>query len=462
MSAPRLKRRDGVAVDTALIDAFRSDFRGQLILPTDGGYEVARRIWNASINKHPGLIARCSGTADVIEAVKFARSNDLLVAVRSGGHNVAGRALCDDGIVIDLSQMKGIFVDRSPQTVRVQPGATLGDVDRETHLYGLAVPAGVISRTGIAGLTLGGGVGWLVRKYGLTCDNLLACEVVTADGDLMTANEETNADLFWGLRGGGGNFGVVTSFLYRAYPVSVVLGGLIVFPREQAGTVLRQHRGFMASAPEELTAYAGLITTPDGAPAVGIIACYCGDTAEGERVLKPVRSFGTSLLDAIQPMPFPAMQCLLDPVFPFGTYNYWKSSFLRELSDDAIDLIVDHANRAQSPMSSIVIEFYGGAAGRPGHPDNAFAQRQAEFNVGIMAQWTDPADTERNVSWTRATTDALKPYASGGYLLNFIDEESVDTVRAAFGGSYQRLSALKAKFDPTNFFRLNQNVIPAQ
>ncbi|HTW26775.1 MAG TPA: FAD-binding oxidoreductase [Acetobacteraceae bacterium] len=461
MSPPRLRQRGGSTIDAPAIAAFRDRFRGQLIGPDDAAYEAARRIWNAQIDKHPGLIARCSGTADIIEAVTFARARDLLVAVRGGGHNVAGRALCDDGLVIDLSAMKGVFVDQRQRIVLVQAGATLGDVDRETHLYGLAVPAGVVSRTGIAGLTLGGGVGWLVRKYGPTCDNLLSCEVVTAQGERVTADAETNPELFWGLRGGGGNFGIVASFRYRAHPVATVLGGLIAFPREQAGAVLRHYRAFMDTAPDELGAYAALVTTPDGQPATAIIACWCGDLAEGERVLRPVRGFATPLLDAIQPMPFPAMQSLLDPAFPEGTRNYWKSSFLRELSDQAIDTIVDHGNRALSPLSAIVIEFYGGAAGRPGHPDTAFAQRQAAFNVGVMAQWTDPAENERNIAWTRAAIEALSPYRREGYLLNFLDEEGSDAVREAFGANYTRLAALKAKYDPDNFFRLNQNVPPA-
>jgi hypothetical protein len=463
MTKPRLKQRNGALLDDASVEAFKHDLRGQVILPADAGYDAARRIWNASIDKRPGLVARCSGVADVIHAVKFARANDLLVAIRSGGHNVGGRALCDDGIVIDLSGMKGVFVDPRRRTALVQAGATLGDVDRETHVHGLAVPAGVVSRTGIAGLTLGGGVGWLVRKYGLTCDNLLSCEVVTAEGSIVTANDETNADLFWGLRGGGGNFGIVTSFLYRAHPVSTVLGGLVAHSRDQAGAVLRHYRDFMASAPEELTAYAGLVSTPDGKPAVAVIVCYCGDLAEGERVLKPLRAFGSPLLDAVQPMPFPAMQMLLDGAFPDGTHNYWKSTFVKKLSDTAIDLIVEHANRAQSPLSAVVLEFYGGAAGRIENAATAFAQRQAEYDIGIMAQWTDAAESERHIAWARELSDALKPYSSGGYLLNFLsEEESPDTIRAAFGSNHARLVELKNKYDPTNFFRLNQNIIPAR
>ena len=320
---------------------------------------------------------------------------------------------------------------------------------------------GVVSRTGVTGLTLGGGVGWLVRKYGLSCDNLLSCEVVTAGGEVVTANSEINPDLFWALRGGGGNFGIVTSLQFRAHPVSMVLGGLILHSRDQAGAVIRNYRSVMASAPEELTVYAGLLSTPDGMPVVGMIACYCGDLAEGERVLKPLRSFGSPLVDAIQPMPFPAMQRLIDGAFPDGNQNYWKSAFLKELSDEAIDLMIGHANRAHSPLTTVVIEFYGGAPGRVGHADTAFAQRQSEYNVGILSQWTNAAESERHVLWARELSDALQPHSSGGYLLNFGSEESQDAIKTAFGSNHRRLAELKAKFDPNNFFSLTQNVLPA-
>ena len=462
MATPTLKDRKGVLIAKEAVDGFAALIAGKMIRPGDPDYDGARRIWNANVRKYPGLIVRCAGTADVVHAVKFAKANNLLVAVRGGGHNVAGRALCDDGVVIDLSAMKAIYVDPAKRTARVQGGATLGDVDRETHAFGLAVPAGVISRTGIAGLTLGGGVGWLVRKYGLTCDNLLSCEVVTAEGEVVTASADENADLFWALRGGGGNFGVVTSFLFQAHPVSTVVGGLIVHPRERARDVIRHYRDFMASAPEELTAYAGLLTSPDGQPVVGVIACYCGDLAEGERALKPLQTFGPPVMDAVQPMPFPSMQRLLDDAFPDGTQNYWKSTFLSALNDEAIDVIVAHANKMQSPLSAVVIEYYAGAAGRTGTAETAFVQRQAEYDIGFMAQWTDATENDKHMAWARNMAEAMKPHSSGAYLLNFLSEEDTDTIQAAFGANYSRLAQAKKKYDPTNFFSVNQNIEPAR
>jgi FAD/FMN-containing dehydrogenase len=456
-----LKDRNGVPMAREIIEVFSGTIAGKAIGPEDPGYNDARCIWNASVEKFPGLIVRCAGTADVVNTVKFARANNLLVAIRGGGHNVAGRALCDDGIVIDLSGMRAVFVDPSRRTARVQGGATLGDVDRETHLFGLAVPAGVVSKTGIAGLTLGGGVGWLVRKHGLTCDNVLSFEVVAADGALLTASADENADLFWALRGGGGNFGVVTSFLFQAHPVSTVLGGLIVHAREQATEVIRHYRDFMRSAPEELTAYVGLITTPDGHPAVAVIPCYCGNLADGVRVIQPLRDFGSPLMDTVQSMPFPAMQKILDVAFPDGTRNYWKSTFVKELSEEAIELIVAHANKMRSPLSAVIIEYYGGAAGRIGESQTAFAQRQAEYDIGFMAQWRDAAESEAHIAWARNMSDALRPYSSGRYLLNFVDDESPGTIQAAFGTNYSRLAQVKAIFDPANFFSINQNIKPA-
>jgi FAD/FMN-containing dehydrogenase len=456
-----LVNRAGHPVSTEAIAALASDFAGRLIGPNDADYDQGRRIWNAMIERYPGLIARCCGVADVIRAIKFGGEHDLLVAVRGGGHNVAGRALCDGGLVIDLSDMRSVFVDPIASVVRVQGGATLGDVDRETHLHGLAVPLGVVSKTGIAGLTLGGGVGWLVRRYGPTCDNVVAFELVSASGELMTVSATENPELFWALRGGGGNFGVVTSFTYRAYPVSTVTGGLLVYPREMAVAVLRNYRDYVATAPDTVTAYAAMLTTPDGMPAVAIVACHSGDLDEAQRDLAPIRSFGTPILDTIQPMLFPVMQKLLDGAFPDGTRNYWKSAFVTELSDKAIEVLVAQANATRSPLSSIVIEYYCGAAGRNGESSSAFGHRSAEFDVGLMPQWTDPAEDQMHMDWAKSASEALLPFANGGYYANFLADEKPDVVRAAFGQNYDRLARIKSTYDPKNFFSQNLNIRPA-
>jgi FAD/FMN-containing dehydrogenase len=461
MEMKALVSRAGHPVAKEAIAAFASDLAGRVIGPEDADYDQGRRIWNAMIERHPGLIVRCRGVADVIQSIKFAAEHDLLVAVRGGGHNVAGRALCNGGLVIDLSEMRGVFVDPTERLVRAQGGATLGDVDRETHLHGLAVPLGVVSKTGIAGLTLGGGVGWLVRRYGPTCDNVVAFEVVSASGELMTVSANQNPDLFWALRGGGGNFGVVTSFTYRAYPISTITGGLLVYPREMAVAVLRNYRDYIATAPDTVTAYAAMLTTPDGMPAIAVVACHSGDPDDAQRDLAPLRNFGSPIVDAIQPMPFPAMQKLLDGAFPDGTRNYWKSAFINDLSDAAIDVLVAQASAMLSPLSSIVIEYYCGAAGRNGEASSAFGHRSKEFDVGLMPQWTDPAEDRLHMDWARSASDALEPFANGGYYANFLADERPDVVRAAFGENYDRLAKIKATYDPKNFFSQNLNISPA-
>lgn len=462
MSIPQLVDRNGAAVAEDRVTDFCGTCQGGVIRPGDEAYESARQIWNASIDKRPGLIACCAGLADVIAAVKFAHAHDLLVAVRGGGHNVGGRALCDGGLVIDLSHMKGIHVDARARRVRAQPGVTLGELDRETHVHGLAVPLGVVSKTGIAGLTLGGGVGWLVRKHGLTCDNVISFELVTAEGEVLTVSADEHPDLFWALRGGGGNFGVVTSFEYRLHAVHTVLGGLLLHPRERAVEMLEFYREFTRSAPDELATYAALLHTPDGKPAAALLVCYSGDLAEGERVIAPLRAFGPPLVDAVQPVPLPQMQTLLDAAVPSGNQNYWKSTFIEELSDEAIATLVSHANLGTAPLTAILVEQYGGVAARVPVHETAFAQRHAHYDLGILTQWVDPAESERHIAWTRAFADAMSPFRSGGYLLNFLDAESDEAILGAFGSNYARLSEVKAKYDPTNFFRVNQNVTPAK
>ena len=449
-------------LDTTAVDDLRGRMRGPLLAAGDDGYDAARRIWNAMIDKRPGLIARCAGTADVREAVRFAATHGLLVSVRGGGHNVAGTAVCDDGLMIDLSLMQGIHVDPAAQTAWAQPGVLWQDFDHETEAFGLATTGGVVGETGIAGLTLGGGVGWLVRKHGLVCDNLLAADVVTADGQLRRATPHENAELFWGLRGGGGNFGVVTAFQYRLHPVPAILGGLVIHPRAAARDVVRFHRDFVASAPEELTSYVALLTAPDGLPVVGVASCYCGDLREGERVLSPLRKFGAPLVDQMQPMPYTGMQGLFGPSFPWGHRNYWKSSFLRELPDAAIDAVVTHADRARSPLSAVVLEYYGGAASRVAPGATAFPHRAATYNLIVLGQWREAAEDPVHIAWARDLWDSVQPWSSGAVFMNALGEDaSPDAVREAYGANYARLAALKATVDEKNLFRLNQNIAPA-
>jgi FAD/FMN-containing dehydrogenase len=442
------------------IQSLRAGFIGELFEPKDAGYNEARKIWNASVSKCPGLIARCFGIADAIAAINFGRENNLLTAIRGGGHNVGGRGLCDDGLVIDLSRMRSVFVDTATQRVRVQGGATLGDLDRETHVFGLSVPTGIVPKTGIGGLTLGGGVGWLVRKYGMTIDNLVSVQIVSADGRVLTSSLSENDDLFWALRGGGGNFGVVASFEFQTCSVDTVLGGFLLYPREAAFDVIRHYRDYIQSAPDELTAYAALLHGPDGTPLVGIISCYCGSVADGERVLRPLRTFGAPVMDGIQPLPFPAMQSLLAPAFPDGNQNYWKSTLQRELSDDAIRLIVDHAKRMSSPLSFVVLENYGGAAARVSKDATAYPHRDLPWDILFIAQWTKEEETAIHRDWARSGEEMLRPFSANAHLLSALDVETDEVVNTAFGQNLQRLAAIKKKFDPDNFFRVNQNIKP--
>jgi hypothetical protein len=442
------------------LQPLRATFRGEIFTPPDSGYEAARQIWNASIHKRPAAIARCAGVADIIAAVNFGREKNVLTAIRGGGHNVGGRALCDDGLVIDLSRMRSVHVDASTQKVRVQGGATLGDMDSETHAFGLAVPSGIVPKTGIAGLTLGGGVGWLIRKYGMTIDNLLSAQVVLADGRVATASASENPDLFWALRGGGGNFGVVASFEFQGRPVHTVLGGMIVYPRAAALDVLCHFRDFMPAAPDELTAYAALLHAPDGAPITAVIACYCGSPESGERALEPLRKFGTPVADMIQPMPFPVFQSMLGPAFPDGNQNYWKSTLLRELPDEAIRSIVAHGSAMQSPLSALVVEHYGGAAGRISNEETAYPHRDLPWDVLFIAQWTNPAENDTHRDWARTGEEMLRPFGANAHLLSALDVESDEVVSTAFSQNLPRLANVKQKYDPTNFFRVNQNIKP--
>jgi FAD/FMN-containing dehydrogenase len=456
-----LSRADEITVDQATVKQFESGLRGYLIRPESTGYETARRVHNAMIDKRPALIVRCAGVSDVVSAVNFGRENDLLIAIRGSGHNVAGTAVCDGGIVIDLSQMKGIRVDPAGRTVRAEAGVTWGELDHETQAFGLATTGGAVSTTGISGLTLGGGIGVLMRKHGLACDNLQAVDVVTAGGAMLTASATDNSDLFWALRGGGGNFGIATSFEYRIHPVGPVLGGLVLHPLDRAKDLLAFYRELTATAPEELTAYFALVTSPDGVPMSAIFVCYAGPLATGEGVLRPVREFGPPVADLIAPMPYTAIQKTFDAGQPPGLLNYWKSGFLREISPDVIDASADAWGSVPSPLTSIVIEHLGGAVDRVGASETAFSHRGVPYSFTAASLWREASQSDKNIAWTRRLWDALQPAADGAVYSNYLGEDEGDErVRAAYGSNYPRLVALKEKYDPTNLFRTNQNIKP--
>jgi len=448
----------------ATVDNFKASLRGTLLRPSDEGYSEARALWNAMIDRRPGLIVRCAGVADVINAIHFARQHNLLVAVRGGGHNVAGNAVCDGGMVLDLSRLKSVRVDPVHRTARAEPGLTWGEFDRETQAFGLAVTGGAISTTGIAGVTLGGGWSWLARQYGLASDNLLSVDIVTADGQFLTASATEHADLFWGVRGGGGNFGVVTSFEYRLHRVGPVLAGMVIYPYEKAKDVLRFYREFTRTEPDELTSWAVLMTSPAGDPVATIAVCYSGALEEGERVLRPLRAFGPPLIDQIGPMAYTAVQSLVDAFYPPGLHDYWKSSFLQDLSDEAIDTMVAHCAMRPGPLCHMVMEELGGAVSRVGHEATAFNHRDVRYNFLSLGVCADPAESAPCIRWAREFWRAMQPFASGGVYVNYLGQEAdegAERVQAAYGPpKYERLVALKNTYDPTNFFRFNQNIKP--
>jgi FAD/FMN-containing dehydrogenase len=460
-------------IDETVLEDFRDAFLGTLILPDDEGYDEARAVWNGMIDRRPALIARCSGAADVASAVRFAREHDLEIAVRGGGHNVAGTAVCDDGIVVDLSEMRAVCVDPGARTARVQGGALWGDVDRETQVHGLATTGGIVSHTGVAGLTLGGGIGWLMRKHGLTVDNLHSADVVTADGEFVRASSGEYPDLFWALRGGGGNFGVVTSFEFVLHEVGPeVLAGPVFWPADAAADVLRFYRDFASEAPGELGTVVRFGTVPPlpvvpedlhWRPAVAVTTCYAGPVEEGRRVLRPLREHGTSLLDLVSRKPYTAHQSGLDSTVPHGWHYYWKSTDLPELSDDLIDVLVEHGFSAGSPRSYAVIFHLGGAVSRVPDDATAYAGRHAPHNINVNGVWRPDEDLAKSeTEWTRRFFDALEPYREGVYV-NFLDaDDETERVHEAYGEcTYRRLAEIKAEFDPDNVFHLNQNVEPA-
>jgi FAD/FMN-containing dehydrogenase len=450
------------AVSDAL-NALSSRFSGQLLQALDAGYEDARRVHNGLIDKRPFLIARCRNAADIVDAVALAREHSLEVAVRGGGHNVAGRATIDGGLLIDLSLMKGIHVDPTARTARSQGGATWAEYNRETQVHGLASTGGVISTTGVSGLTLGGGLGWMQGKYGLAIDNLRSAQLVLADGRVVTASEEENADLFWAVRGGGGNFGIAASLEFNVHPVGpTVTGGLALHPFARARDVLRFYRDATASAPDELTMFAGLIHGPDASPLSGIIAAHCGSLSDGAAALQSIKAFGPPVMDAIGPMPYTALNQMIDAGYPKGALNYWKSSFLRELSDAAIDTMIECYSRVPSLMAGIILEHAHGAMTRVGVSDTAFPHRATGYNMLFLTQWKEQADSEACIAWTRESYAAMKPFFATGRYVNYLDDdEAGDPAADAYGPNYARLRQIKAKFDPTNFFHHNQNVRPA-
>jgi len=450
-----------IVLGEAAVQQLQTHLRGALLRPGDDRYEETRRVWNGMIDKRPALIARCTGMADVITAVTFAREHNLLVSVRSGGHNIAGKAVCSGGLMIDLSRLRRVQVDPSNGTARVEGGALLGDLDRATQAFGLATTAGVVTHTGVAGLTLGGGVGRLAHKYGLACDNLLSVDLVTAEGRVLRARPTENADLFWGVRGGGGNFGIVITFEFRLHSVGPgVLGGTVFYPLAKARAALKFYAEYTQTAPDELSADAFLLTLPHGEQACAIDVCYIGPIEQGERILHPLRKFGPSLADQIGPTAYIDLQGSSDAFFPPGLHYYYKSHFMQELSDEAIEVLVTHFATVPSPWSSVAFQQYGGAVSRVGQAETAFGHRAAQYNFIPTSVWTDPTESEQHLNWVREAWDLMRPFATGGVYVNNLAEEGEDRVRAAYGPHYERLVGLKNKYDPTNFFRLNANIKP--
>ena len=447
------------------IDQLATSFGGRLLRAADPGYDAARKVHNGLIDKHPMVVARCTGTADIAAAVSLARQLGLDIAVRGGGHNVSGNATVQGGMMIDLSPMKAVLVDAKARTAWAQGGVTWGEFNRETQLHGLATTGGVVSSTGVAGLTLGGGLGWLMAKHGLALDNLLAAEVVTAEAKVIRASADENADLFWALRGGGGNFGVVSAFQFRLHPVGpMVTGGLVAHPFEKARDVMHFYRDFTRSLPDEMMAIMGLVHAPDGSGAklAAIVVCHSGDAAAAEAALGPVKAFGPPVMDAVGPIPYSALNGMLDGGFPKGALNYWKSSFLRTLSDAAIDAMIACFAKCPSPMSKMLLEHFHGAACRVKPDATAFPHRDESYNLAILSQWMDPSATAACTRWAKESHDAMAPFMTAGRYVNYLgDDENEGSVSSAYGGNFARLRQVKAKYDPGNVFHINQNIPPA-
>jgi len=454
----------------AKIQVFSQTLNQSLILPNDSEYDNARSVWNGMIDKRPAMIAMCINVDDIINCVNFARANNLLVSIKGGGHSVAGKAVCNDGLMINLSQMKNIKVNETNKTVKVESGATIGDLDKETQKFGLATPVGIVSKTGIAGLTLGGGIGYLGRKHGLTLDNLISVELVTANGDVINASENENPDLFWALRGGGGNFGVVTSFEFKLYEVGPdVMVAQVFYPIKDAKEVLQFYREFTKNASDELAGYALVVRVPPVAPfpeelqgktAIAIVACHSGNLEDGKTELEPLQDFGNPFLRAIMPMPFLALQTNFDPGVPNGMRYYWKAHYMNNLKDEAIDVFVNHTQHLPGPLSIVGFEPFGGAINRVKTEDTAFSERDASYVLGIWSGWIDPNNDEKIINWSRELHQKMTPYSSGGVYSNYLDHDDANQINSSFGTNYKRLQEIKRKYDPNNFFRINHNIKP--
>jgi FAD/FMN-containing dehydrogenase len=438
-------------------------FRGDLITPSTPEYDAARKVWNGMIDRRPTHIARCKSVSDVQSAIRFGRENGVPVAIRGGGHNAAGLGVCDNGIVVDLAGLRDVIVDPIERIARVGGGARWSDLDHATAPHGLATTGGVISSTGVGGLTLGGGLGWLMRSYGLACDNLVGAEVVTADGRVLRANERENSDLFWALRGGGGNFGVVTSFEFKLHPVSTIFGGMLLYPLSRARDALRVYREVTQSAADALTVFAAMMHSPDGVPVVGFVMCYNGAPEDGERAIAKIRAFDTPVAGEVGPMPYTALQGMLDAGFPPGLQVHWRSEFIQSIPDEFIEAAVSAYERVPSPLSAMLLEQFGGAVKRVPAEETAYDLRDCDYNLVIVSRWADPADADRNVAWARETSTAMQPFTNGRVYVNYIGAgEATDRVRAAFGArKFAELAQVKRKYDPDNLFQINQNIPPA-
>ena len=439
-----------------------SHLRGSVVFPSDASYDSVRRVYNACVDRRPAAIVRCAGASDVIRAMAFAREAGLPLSIRGGGHNVGGRAVCDDGVMIDLSNMKSVRVDQARKRVHAEPGVTYKDFDHETQAFGLATTGGTVSATGIAGLTLGGGIGWLMRVHGLACDNLVSADLVTAEGRLVHASRDENADLFWGLRGGGGNFGVVTSFEYQLHSLGPIVAGMLVHPIARARDLWRFHRDTMSKAPDEVIAFTGLLCGPDGQPIAVQVPAYIGTVADGEKALAPFRSFGPPVADMVAPTPYVQLQQLFDAGLPSGLYNYWTSNFLKGLSDEVIDIVVGGFAQAPTPLCVLLLEPLGGAVRRVSESESAFTLREGDYNLAIVGRWADPADAERTIAWAKQINRQLAPFSLESTYVNYLPEDEGGRVAAIYGAArYKRLQDLKRKYDPQNLFRMNANIEPS-